>query len=813
MLLTTYRVLDFSDERGQLAGQMLADMGADVVLVEPPGGSTSRRLGPFTDGHRGDPEHSMWFWSYNRGKRSVVLDLDTADGQAQAVELARGADIVIESADPGWMAERGLGPDHLAAVNPALVYTSISPFGQDGPKADWHATDLNVVGAGMQLMMMGDEDRPPVRVALDQSFLHASAEAAAATMVALYERNRSGRGQHIDVSAQQAIAQATQSAALCHLYNAPELTRCSGGVKMGPFKIRLRSPAADGYVSITILFGEAIGPFGKRLFEWIHEEGECDDGDLEIDWINFVEGVMTGRIGLGEYDRIQDVAAAFSAKRTKAELLQSALERRLLLVPIANVADVATAEQYEQRDFWVETDVAGVGEPVRFPGAFAKFSATPLDPSGPPPAIGAHTTEVLGADRAPAAMPASAPAAAQGGGALAGLKVLDFMWVMAGPAATRVLADNGATVVRVESANRIETARTIQPFLNDEGGPENSGLYQNMNAGKLGITLDMAKPEARDVVLDLVRWADVVCESFSPKAMRGWGLGYDDLRAVKPDIIMASSCLFGQSGPLSSLAGFGTMGASLSGFYEMTGWPDRDPAGVFGAYTDYISPRYLTSAILGAIDHRDRTGDGQHIDLSQAEASMAFLTPALLDYGVNGTIAERPGNRHPTMTPHGVFPVAGDDKWITLVCQDDQQWQALCREAGFGDELAALDTEARRAREDEIESMISAWTVERDGARLETALQAVGVAAHRAQNSADLVADEQLRHRGHFVEAVHDEHGTMWVEGSRFRLSRTPANVTSAGPTLGQHTFDVLQGILGYDDERLGEVAAAGVLE
>ncbi|MEL7157651.1 MAG: CoA transferase, partial [Actinomycetota bacterium] len=701
----------------------------------------------------------------------------------------------------------------LRALNPTLVYTSISPFGQDGPKADWHATDLTVVGAGMQLMMMGDEDRPPVRVALDQSFLHASAEAAAATMVALYERNRSGQGQYIDVSAQQAIAQATQSAALCHLYNAPELTRCSGGVKMGPFKIRLRSPASDGYVSNTILFGEAIGPFAKRLFDWIHEEGECDDGDLEIDWIDFVEGVMTGRIGLGEYDRIQDVAANFTARRTKGDLLQEALERRLLLVPIANVADVATAEQYEQRNFWVDTDVAGMDEPVRFPGAFAKFSATPLDPNGSPPAIGAHSAEVLGATRVPAAGSAPAAVAGDSGGALAGLKVLDFMWVMAGPAATRVLADNGATVVRVESANRVETARTLQPFLNDEGGPENSGLYQNMNAGKLSITIDMAKPEARDVVLDLVRWADVVCESFSPKAMRGWGLGYDDLRAVKPDIIMASSCLFGQSGPLSSLAGFGTMGASLSGFYEMTGWPDRDPAGVFGAYTDYISPRYLTSAILAAVDHRDRTGEGQHIDLSQAEASMAFLTPALLDYGVNGTIAERPGNRHPTMTPHGVFPVAGDDRWITIVCADDEQWRSLCHEAEFGDELAALDNGGRRAREDEIEALIAAWTAERDGAALAVSLQAAGVAAHLAQSSADLAADPQLVHRGHFIEGEHAEHGTMWIEGSRFRLSRTPASVTSAGPTLGQHTFEVLQDILGYDDERLGEVAAAGILE
>ncbi len=811
-MLSAYRVLDLSDERGQLAGQMLADLGAEVLLIEPPGGSRSRELGPFVEGHEGDPEYSLWFWSYNRGKQSITVDLDTSEGQTELRHLAAGADMVIESDRPGLMAERGLGPEDLAEVNPGLIYTSISAFGCDGPKATWNAADLNIVGAGMQLLMMGDADRPPVRIPLDQAFLHASAEAAAGTLVALYERNRSGQGQHVDVSAQQAILQATQSLALSHLYNSPETTRTSGGISLGPFNIRLRSPAADGHVSTTILFGEAIGPFGARLFEWIHEEGMCEDSDLEIDWTNFVEGVMSGRIALGEYDRIQQVAADFTATKTKAELQEAAIERRLLIVPIADVADVANSDQYRQRDLWRDIEVPAVDRPVRFPGPFAKLSATPLEVATPPPVIDGASSSIRATPRTPAPPLALAPQEPEGG-ALAGLKILDFMWVMAGPAATRVMADNGAQVVRVESANKIETARTIQPFLNDEGGAENSGLYQNMNAGKLSITLDMTKPESRGVVEDLVRWADVVCESFSPRAMKAWGLGYEELKAIKPDIIMASSCLFGQSGPLSRLAGYGSMGASLSGFYDVTGWPDRDPAGCFGAYTDYISPRYLSSAILAAIDHRDRTGEGQHIDLSQAEASLNFLTPSLLDYAVNGHLSPRPGNRHASMAPHGVFPVEGDDRWITIVCEDDSQWERLVDLAGIDAALAELDLAARQAREDEIEDLVAQWSANQDGAELEAALQAAGIAAHRAQSSLDLVDDPQLVHRKHFISGQHDDHGTMWVEGSRFKLSRTPASITKAGPTLGQHTFDVLLGILGYDDEKLGEIAAAGVLE
>lgn len=813
-VLSQLRVLDASDHRGQLAGQIFADLGAEVILVEPPGGSPSRRVGPFVAGHEDDPESSLWFWSYNRAKRSVVLDLDDPTDRDRFLDLVRSADVLIESATPGVMATRGLGPADLATVNPALVYTSISPFGQDGPKAHWLATDINVAAAGMQMSLMGDEDRAPLRIPLDQAFLHASAEAAAATLIALRERGHSSLGQHVDVSAQQAIMQATQSYSLSHLVNAPETTRMSGGTKAGPFKVRLRSKAADGYVSNTILFGEAIGPFGRRLFEWIHAEGECDDADMGFEWIDFVDAVMTGRKSPNEYDRIQDIAEAFTSKRTKAELLAQALDRRLLMVPITDVSDVVNTEHYRVRDFWRTVQIPGVDHPIRVPGPFVKMSKTPLHIQSPAPTIGSDTEAVLAdTTRRPDVTPSVGTATPSTGGALNGVKILDFMWVMAGPASTRVLADQGATVIRVETANRTETARTIGPFLNNEGGAENSGLYQNMNAGKMGITLDINKPAARQVIEDLVRWADIVTDSFSPKAMRQWGLTYEDLVAIKPDIIVASTCLFGQYGPLSSLAGFGTMGAAMSGFYQMTGWPDRPPAGVFGAYTDYMSPRYLSCALLAALEHRDRTGEGQHLDMSQAEAAMGFLAPAVLDYEANGTMAPAIGNRHPVMVPHGAFPVAGLDRWITIAVDTEDQWQALCQLAGFDNSWAALDRDARRAREDELEAAISGWSAPLDGFELQQALQQAAIPAHMIQTAPDLVDDPQLNHRHHFRQVAHADHGTFWIEGPRFTMSRSPDQVTNAGPSLGQHTFEILLDILGYDDEKLSEIAAGGVLE
>ena len=806
-VLSPYRVLDLTDERGQLAGATLADLGAEVILIEPRDGSRSRRLPPFVAGREGDPEASLWFWSYNRGKRSISMNLDDPTDRGLFLELAATADIVLESDRPGAMAERGLGYDVLAAANPGIVVTSISPFGQSGPKADWAATDLTVAAAAMVPKMTGDEDRAPLRVPLPQTFLHASAEAAGATLIALHERNRSGKGQHVDVSAQQSFMQASQSMVMCHLYNSPETTRMSGGAAVGPFRIRLRSPAADGFVSITILFGEAIAPFSSRLFEWIHEEGMCSDSDLEIDWVNFVEGVTTGRIGLGEYDRIQDVAAEFSATKTKAELLSTAIERRLLIVPICNAQEVSELGQYAERDFWREIECPDVG-PVRFPGPMAKFSATPLDISRPPPAIGQDNGKITTRVVEPTSVAEADPTAP-----LSDVKILDLMWVMAGPAATRVLADWGATVVRVESSHKLEGARTFQPLLNNEGGSENSGLFQNLNAGKLGLTVAMDNPEARELILDLVRWADVVCESFSPKAMAGWNLTYEDLRAVKPDIIMTSSCLFGQDGPMSHLAGFGTMGASMSGFYEMTGWPDRDPAGVAGAYTDYVAPRYLEIAILAALDHRHRTGEGQYIDLSQAEASMNFLTPHLLGWTVNGQLAPKIGNADPSMLPHGIHRCSGDDEWVAVSCENDQQWRRLCDLLDFPAEWSEADLAGRRVLETEIESAIEAWTSTRGGLEVQSSLQTIGVPAHVVPDSIVVSSDPQLEYRKHFRQAPHGEHGSMWIEGTRFCMSRSVDTIRAAAPTLGQHTFDVLEGILGYDADRISELAVAGILE
>ncbi|HZW53736.1 MAG TPA: CoA transferase [Candidatus Elarobacter sp.] len=398
---------------------------------------------------------------------------------------------------------------------------------------------------------------------------------------------------------------------------------------------------------------------------------------------------------------------------------------------------------------------------------------------------------------------------------LADVKIVDFMWVAAGPAATRVLADYGATVVRVESACRPDTSRTLSPFLGLPPEREDSVLFHNMNAGKRMLALDLGVPAGRAVALDLVRWADVVAESFSPKAMRAWGLDYPALRAVKSDVIMVSTCLMGQTGPLAGFAGFGNLAAAITGFTDLCGWPDRPPAGPFGAYTDYIAPRYITAVVLAALDHRRRTGEGQFVDLSQAETALHFLAPATLDYTVNGRVQRACGNRDRDAAPHAVYPAAGDNRWIAIAVHDDAQFAALCDVIGRGDlatEARFATAEGRRAHQDALDEHVAAWSRRQDAHAAERALQARGVPASAVQNSRDLLADPQLAARGHFVRLTHPTRGSTMVEGSRFRLSRTPAQMPTAAPTLGRDTADVLRSLLGYGDARIAELEAAGVL-
>ena len=354
------------------------------------------------------------------------------------------------------------------------------------------------------------------------------------------------------------------------------------------------------------------------------------------------------------------------------------------------------------------------------------------------------------------------------------------------------------------------------PSCEGDLGPDGSGQYAHFNAGKLGLALDLGVAEARPVAEDLVRWADVVIDSYTPGVMDAWGLGHERLLELNPQVVALSTCLMGRTGPLAQFSGFGNLAGAVTGFYELTGWPDRAPAGPFLAYTDYISPRYLVAAVLAALAWRREHGRGQSIDLSQAECAIQFLAPALADWVVNGRAATRQGNADPWFAPHGVYPGAGEDRWVAIVCETDEQWAALCAaigaEAQLGD-LIGCDRAARLARAAELDDRLARWTAARPAEEVESRLIAAGVPAHTVVNSTAAGQDPHLQAQGHFVTVEHPVHTTCVVEGPRVRLSRTPGQVTRAGPRLGEHTDEILRGLLGYDDERIAALAVAGALD
>ncbi len=406
---------------------------------------------------------------------------------------------------------------------------------------------------------------------------------------------------------------------------------------------------------------------------------------------------------------------------------------------------------------------------------------------------------------------------------LSGLKVLDFCWVAVGPMTTKYLAEYGATVLRVESHNRPETLRRAGPFAGGQAGINRSGYFANYNANKYGLSIDMSHPRAPELVLRIAKWADVVTENFTPGTMERWGLGYDELSAVNPGIILFSASMLGRGGPMQAQPGFGAVLSSLAGYTNIIGWPDRGPVNPYGAYTDFVCPKFAVAAILAAVDRQRRTGAGTHLDMSQLEASLHFGGPMLLDCAVNGREPELVGNRHPAAAPHGAYPCAPDangesDRWIAIAVFTDGQWAAL-RDLMAADGIADAASgefrtfRVRKAHEDKLDGIIAGWTSRHDRHALMQRLQSAGIPAGVVNDTRDLFDDAQLQHRNHFTWLNHPEMGDYATDYSETRLSDTPGRLNRPAPLLGQDTRQALTEIVGLTESEYESLAAGGVLE
>jgi len=753
-LLSGLLVLDLAEEPGRTGARILGDLGATVIRVGAEDGSLRGRV-------------------WDAGKAlAPPEELD---------RLLAAADVVITTPSaPG-----ALKVDRQRA--PQAVWVDVTPFGLDGPRSEWRASDLGVMASSGNMYATGDPDRPPVRCTEPTSYCHGGPETALAALSAL----SSGRPQHVDLSLQETVLIANMGAAGRYARTPDRGQRA--GANIG--RSREIWPCADGFVSFGLRGGKARIPTLNLITKLVSEAGIEASALTERDWTAYNHNTVTDE----ELRAIEEPIGEYFSTRTMSELYAIACETNLMLAPINSSKEILASEQLRSRNFFGPyADIAdfpvtfvqardrdGVVEPVR-PRTDAVFARSPLSDNEKRAKNGDGDDE----------------------SAWAGTNILEFGSGAAGPIASRYFAEHGATVIKLESRSRPDFLRTYSKH-----GLDHADMFDALNAGKLGLTLNLKHPRGLELAKRLVNeWADAVTENFAPKAMKSFGLDYDTLSADKPDLVMLSACLLGQTGPHRNYPGFGSQGSALSGFTFLTGWPDREPVGPFATITDSLAPRFAATALAAGLLYRRRTGRGVYLDLSQVEAAAWSLSPWLVEYAVNGVIRGRDGNRSDRAVPHGAFPCAGDDRWVAVAAWDDEQWGDLAALIGVDDpKLATL--EGRLERVEEVEAAVAEWTRTRAADDIAEQLQSMGIEAVPVQDFADVFNDPQLAARGHFVEHEHPKMGRGSYEHSGFRLSHAPSGHKAASPILGQHTEHVLGDILGLSAREREALAADGVLD
>ena len=784
------RVLDLAGPEGQFCGKVMADLGADVIKVEQPDGDPARHMAPFA----GDTRHaeaSLNFINYNTNKRSLALDLTSKDGQELLLRLVATADILVESFTPGYLDSLGLGFKRLARINPSLVMTSISPFGQSGPYRRYLGSELVAQAMGGLMYIQGDDARPPCAAPCDQASQMASLHAVCGSMAALRHRGQTGRCQHVEVSMQEVVAHLLFT--LSRYAYSGEIVRRIG--LASAFALTGYYPCKDGYVSLCVF----LNHHWQTLVEWMDNEALADPIWLDVDFRR------------SHSDVADQFVAEFAKDFSVQEFLEQGRSRHLAVSPVNTTAALLDSPQTRARDYLVKVNHPHIGEHLN-PGTPYRFSRTPWNVARPAPLQDQHRAEIIEEiDKIAPTRPQKAPARKTRGRSsppLKGVRVADFSRVWAGPFATRYLADLGAEVIRIETSEYLDLGR-----LRVDSGP----TFPETNRGKLGVTLNFRHPRGLDLARRLVAVSDVVIENFAAGVIERRGLGYEDLKEVRPDVVMLSMPGYGNIGPYSAHAAYGQNLMAYSGLSLLWGHPDSPlEARPKVHYADFMSAAIGGSAVLAALEYRSRTGHGQYIELAQAESLASTMGVAHLDYLVNGRTWRPNGNRSPNAAPSGCYPCRGDDQWCVISCLTGDQWTSLCGEMGnpsWAQDPAFGSLEARIEHHDELDERLGQWTSQYTPYQVMRRLQRAEVPAGVVQSGEQLYHDHHLRSRGYVVESDHGGRGRMEHPGSTVRLSDTPGRIESGGPELGQHNYHVFGDLLGTDIKALAEMVDAKVID
>lgn len=806
--LPAFRVVELGGPAIQYAGKLLADLGCDVIKVEPPGGDPARLEPPF-GGQEATGLASLPFAYYNAGKRSMVLDVASPSDRQTLHRLLVSADAALDGLAPGETDGLGVRPEEIRSENPGLVWTSVTPFGLTGPYAGFEATDLVVFAMGGIMNVSGRPDLPPVVAPWHQAYQLASVHAAYGTLLALLDRLHTGHGRLVEISAWEAVATEPVLNQITRYGLKGETMQRNGG-QLAEVPGALY-PCRDGYV-----FLEAHEPHNWREF-W--------------DWLGHPDA-LTGEywehrlVRRAHIDIVEPYVLDLCRQRAREQLYREGQARHLPAASVRRPDELIQSDQSRARALFtsVEDPVLGPLPYVRPPYL---FSACTVGPRSPAPALGQHMPQILkelrvypglnGAPEGPTRDPGPRtqdpglktrnPKPETPSLPLAGVRVLALTAQAAGPTLTRLLADYGADVLTVETGRRPR-----QPLLTDEldalGRYERHLMFHATHRNQRSITLDLSSEEGRALARRLIRISDVVVENFSLGVLERWGLDYRSMRTLRPDLVLISLQGLGRTGPDRHHVSAGYTLLALSGMTHLWGYREDDrPAGTRSAYPDFLAAAHGAVAVAAALLRRDQTGEGTHVDLAQLEAVAAVLGPAYLEYAATGREPQPLGNASRQWAPHGCYPCRGDDRWCVLVATSDEEWAALCAATGhlewLHDERFA-GNQARLSHLDALDGLIADWTRRHTPHQVMFILQRAGVPAAPVMNGEDLFLDPHLRARDFILQMEDREIGPIAHSGPAIRFDLRRPGIRWPAPPMGRDNDYVYREVLGMPPDHLG---------
>ena len=775
MPLSSYRIL----QRGSgialdYCGKLFADFGADVIKLEPQGGDKLRAMPPIVAEH----ESGLFAW-LNTNKKSVT---ETPDSLAA---LLAGADVLLDGRPAAAI---GNSHDALLAEHPGIAITAIDWFGHRGPYRDFAGSEAICRALAGLVALTGSAEGPPILATECQQGPIAGLAAFIATAAGLYGRANGARQFSLSIH-ETAVNVAEYEAAVA--WDGSETRRRTGINRFGrnyPVGIY---PTKQGMIGVTIV---TPGQW-RSICAMLGMPDLAKDPRFSLN---------TDRLA-----RSAEIDALFQPvweTRTAEAWFAMALEYRLPLAVVPTMEELLRQPVHRERGAFVPVRIGGaVFEAPRLP---QYLTATPPLAGGTAPLAGGHPPVWSVPGQGKPAGPAPA-----GSGALQGLRIIDLTMGWAGPTAARHLGDLGAEIIKVEACQYPDWWRgtDLRAAFIAEQRYEKIPWFQLMNRNKLDVTLDLAHPRGVALLKRLVATADAVIENYSSEVLRKLGLDYSVLKDVRPGLVMLSMPAFGSGNAWSDCRAYGSTLEQASGLPTLTGSPEHPPVMNQTAYGDPIGGFNAAAALMVALLHRQRTGEGQNIDLSQVECMLPLVAPGLIEQSALGAVSPRIGNRHPVFVPHGCFRCTGDDNWIAVAICDDRQWQATCHLLGRKD-LAALTANQRRDREDELEALIADWTAQRLAEDAMSVLQAAGVAAGVVRRPGDLPDDPHLAERGFWHRLDRPFIGMHWQSSPAWREGRDSCPVRRVAPTLGQDNEAILGGMLELDAATLERLAAEDII-